>query len=368
MKVYSRRKAFTLVELLVVVVILGILMAMLFPAIQSAREAARGASCKNNLRQFFLGFEQKSGRNPGGDGQLSSGAYDSRRDGCVDTYGWVADMVNANVCRPQDMLCPTNTGRASEKINDYLGTDTLGSPREGVDPKRLSAGRCRGFSQGGNGTQLVVNLLTDGYGTNYAQSWFMARTRPNLKGGIVPQGAKLKGLGDTYGPVTRRELDTSKIPSNIIPLVHDAKVGDEKEAFLSADVPGFLKEGDRLVESFSDGPALRQITGARLTHWGVTEIKISDYMKNQSAHLQDTRDMGPVHNAQCNVLFADGHVGAFSDDNGDGYLNPGFIVPESASVEDLLTIGYTSSDVELPPALIFSGAMIYKNIEKGNLD
>ncbi|MEI7700379.1 MAG: DUF1559 domain-containing protein [Planctomycetia bacterium] len=413
----ARRRGFTLIELLVVIAIIAILMALVLPAIQSAREAARSAQCKNNLRQIGIALYSWSSSDPAG--RICSGAYDFQRDGDPTLYSWVGNVMDVNGGLPGKMLCPSNESKGYEKLNDMTGralTSSTAFPplnqRAGTFFNAIfdaTAGTTT-IAAGATRDLMVQKLVQGGLNSNYASSWFMVRGQ-NLYAGSTTSGdpqlmnatkckslwtgtksAPTTGNPTCTGPLTITQISKSDVPGSSIPLMGDAQVGDAKEAVLalagtvpSLDEARELKQGARLCESFNDGPScvvsasiknldsysaqdgldVEFYVPSKYPQVGETNTDDTVYASVKAntpgiLFLQDTRDWTAVHGKQANMLMADGSVKTLVDLNGDGYFNPGFNATGMSSDKD----GYTAGPCEISSFEVFCGTWL--SIPGGN--
>ncbi|MCB9846062.1 MAG: prepilin-type N-terminal cleavage/methylation domain-containing protein [Phycisphaeraceae bacterium] len=285
----SKHRAFTLIEVLVVIAIIAVLISILLPSLGAARDSARRTKGASNLRTLASASIAYSIDHRG---FYCSGPWWNRQTrsfGAVDRAGWVADFVNGGYCIPGNLLSPGTPARFSQQlIMSELNAGPVWKP----------------FSEAERDA-----LIAAGFNTNYTLSWYMAHTEVKDR---YNRGADLFNPRDTLGPLQDKYL--ANAPASMVPLFGDphTDVDDRGEQIL---YQGQLYPTAKLM---TDGPRAG-VFGPDGFEW----------------HWQEFSDFGPAYASRGGVLnlrrhdrtvgllsFADGHADMFKDLNADGVFAP----------------------------------------------
>jgi len=373
------RKAFTLVELLVTIAIIGILLGLLLPNLAAVQQTAKSAAAQSYLQGFGKGFLDHATLDK--EGRLSTGAFDHYRDGDVTKVGWVADLVNAKYASPGKSLDPLSRGKICEESSFYMGAlEAHGKFNEFrwlSNANYTATGNLVADDEDIHGTGYFgtsQTLWDDGFNTNFATTWHFARGDNNISSGdnhTVDAGADDPEMCplDGDGPLSTTHLaDTTFLTSaDKVALMSVAQVGNhdhdhgddhggggghsENDVIINGAVAASINAfadptgrkrpariGEPMVEGMTDGPAAT-INAGLDTPWG---------QGDGTRKVHTLSDIAPVHKAKVGlvnanaedgplsrmvggfapILFADGHVarvfdtGGYAGTRGDGWLGP----------------------------------------------
>lgn len=339
---FQTRVGFTLVELLVVIAIIGLLVALLLPAVNAARRSAIASSANTSLNGFGRAALLTADQDTSDRGKLCTGAFDHLRDGDVRRYGFVADALKVKILNPGKALDGSNPSKINEKVADYVGATNVAK----ANPKRWKGQSADVYFGGSNGPSDATTagdfkkIWDDGHNTNFAASWVFVRGdqlpigSPDASGNAnTADPSKCPLDGD--GPLNEKKLLNCSVNRDVIPLMANSRNGDGSDAAVTSDMAnkintftGFedtVSVGQFCVEAFCDGinaTAIENVAANAGLNSGEKMHEFNDFVPIVGAtQNSDGEEVG----GYCQMLFADGHVAKVQDEAGFQDEPDGFI-------------------------------------------